>query len=150
MTLTTVGYGDYYPVTLAGRVFSFMICLAGLVFISLGFVSLINLIKLSIKEERAINVIKKLETFWNYKDRSAWLITAFFRLSKYKKSQKNNPNIYKWVRRVLLVDWFEEEKRKFRLIRKEIIDLYNELNFFHYVVHKVIDINHIMKTLLNQ
>lgn len=50
VTMTTVGYGDYVPKTLAGRFFSFIICIWGLFFISLGFVSLINLLKLSIPE----------------------------------------------------------------------------------------------------
>jgi len=50
VTMTTVGYGDYYPATLAGKIFSFLICIWGLFFISIGFVSLINLLKLSMNE----------------------------------------------------------------------------------------------------
>jgi len=58
-----VGYGDLVPVTFVGRIFSFMICIFGLFFISLGFVSLINIIKLSLKEEGAVNDVKKLGYF---------------------------------------------------------------------------------------
>ena len=50
VTMTTVGYGDYYPATIAGKFFSFIICIWGLFFISLGFVTLINILKLSHKE----------------------------------------------------------------------------------------------------
>ena len=50
VTMTTVGYGDYFPATIAGRLFSFIICIWGLVFISLGFVTLVNVLKLSHKE----------------------------------------------------------------------------------------------------
>lgn len=48
--MTTVGYGDYTPETVAGRFFSFIICIWGLFFISMGFASLINLLKLSLNE----------------------------------------------------------------------------------------------------
>lgn len=50
VTMTTVGYGDYTPQTVAGRFFSFIICIWGLFFISMGFASLINLLKLSLSE----------------------------------------------------------------------------------------------------
>lgn len=85
VTMCTVGYGDYYPSTSAGKILSFIICIWGLFFISLGFVSLINLLKLSLKEQDAINIVKKLKIFKNYKSQSALIIVKFFQIIKLKK-----------------------------------------------------------------
>lgn len=57
VTMATVGYGDYVPSTILGRCFAFIICLWGIFYISITFVSLINIIKLSINEQNSFNLI---------------------------------------------------------------------------------------------
>ena len=44
--MTTVGYGDMYPVTIFGRAFGFIVCMWGVLVISLMVVTLSNMLEL--------------------------------------------------------------------------------------------------------
>jgi len=47
LTMTTVGYGDYYPVTVAGRVIGFIVCIWGICSVALMVTSSILFLKLN-------------------------------------------------------------------------------------------------------
>lgn len=61
VTMTTVGYGDRYPMTHIGRLITFMGCLLGSLLVSLMVVSLQNTTKLSVGEQRVYNDLTKSE-----------------------------------------------------------------------------------------
>lgn len=50
VTMTTVGYGDYFPITAPGRLVGFIACLWGALVVSLMVVALTNLFIMDIGE----------------------------------------------------------------------------------------------------
>ena len=61
VTLTTVGYGDYYPKTVPGRFLGFILCIWGIVEISIIVVVLFELLVLNYSESQALYLFNKLE-----------------------------------------------------------------------------------------
>ena len=61
VTMTTVGYGDGFPLTHVGRTITFMGCILGTLMVSLMVVSLNNTSKLSIGELRVFNELIRLD-----------------------------------------------------------------------------------------
>lgn len=57
VTMTTVGYGDYFPVTIAGRIIGFAVCLWGIVSISLFVASTEIMLKFTQSEENSYDVL---------------------------------------------------------------------------------------------
>lgn len=44
LTMTTVGYGDFYPRTIAGRIVAFLVCVWGVYIVSLTVYALNNIL----------------------------------------------------------------------------------------------------------
>ena len=61
VTMTTVGYGDYYPLDFLGRFITFFIALSGNLLVALIIVGFQNKTELSIEEKNALNFIQRLE-----------------------------------------------------------------------------------------
>lgn len=60
MTITTVGYGDYYPQTPLGRFIIFFVAIWGTFIVSIMVVVVSNTLKMEKKEKEASIVIRKL------------------------------------------------------------------------------------------
>eukprot|EP00335_Anophryoides_haemophila_P000126 CAMPEP_0204821168 /NCGR_PEP_ID=MMETSP1018-20131115/4173_1 /ASSEMBLY_ACC=CAM_ASM_000518 /TAXON_ID=46462 /ORGANISM="Anophryoides haemophila, Strain AH6" /LENGTH=62 /DNA_ID=CAMNT_0051921563 /DNA_START=265 /DNA_END=453 /DNA_ORIENTATION=- len=58
--MTTVGYGDYYPVTLLGRITIFIVSIWGVFIVSIMVVTMINTLDLNDLEKKAISVLERL------------------------------------------------------------------------------------------
>ena len=97
----TIGYGDYYPCTYLGKILAFIMCLWGIFFISITFVSLINLIKLSSSEQNAFNLIQKIKNQNQLKDLSVNFIAESFRYYKASKQELDSPGLFSRIRRSL-------------------------------------------------
>ena len=67
VTMTTVGYGDYYPLDFLGRFITFFIALSGNLLVALIIVGFQNKTELSINEKNALNFIQRLEQKDNIK-----------------------------------------------------------------------------------
>lgn len=61
VTMTTVGYGDYYPYSLIGRTLIFVVCIIGTFMTSLMVLSMNNTLETTSLENRAICILDKLE-----------------------------------------------------------------------------------------
>lgn len=60
MTITTVGYGDYFPQTPLGRLIIFLVAIWGTFIVSIMVVVVSNTLKMEKKEKEASIVIRKL------------------------------------------------------------------------------------------
>jgi hypothetical protein len=58
--MTTVGYGDYFPQTVLGRIIIFLVCIWGIFIISLMVIALNNILSLDDPENKSFNLINKL------------------------------------------------------------------------------------------
>lgn len=62
ITLTSVGYGDYYPKSDCGRLIAIIIAFWGIFFLSLLVVALTNTLQLEESEQRAFVLLRKIFT----------------------------------------------------------------------------------------
>ena len=60
ITVTTIGYGDYYPITNLGRLVGIITAFWGVFFVSLFVVALTNTLELEESEVRAFNILRRL------------------------------------------------------------------------------------------
>jgi len=61
LTMTTVGYGDIYPITVGGRIFTIVACIVGVFILSLIIAKLAELIQLNQEEQKAYDIIMGAE-----------------------------------------------------------------------------------------
>ena len=61
ITISTVGYGDYYARTTLGRIVIFFVCIFGVFVVSLMVVTLTNSLMTTSLENKAIIVLQRIE-----------------------------------------------------------------------------------------
>jgi hypothetical protein len=93
VTMTTVGYGDYFPLTNLGRLINILASIFGTILISLMVISLQNSLKFSDNEQRAFESKERLNITQEIERRAGvFFKTSFDFLSaknKYKKALRN-------------------------------------------------------------
>lgn len=90
-TMTTVGYGDYYPVTIPGRVCGCIACLWGVLVVSFMCCSVVNLLMLDTGQQNSLVVLHRLWYKHEIKQVAACVLTSVYRyryMVKYKKGVK--------------------------------------------------------------
>ena len=75
ITMTTVGYGDFFPRTLFGRLIDIILVVWGTFIVSLMVVPLTNTLNMDQSERRALIVHNRLEAKKTLKDAAAFVIT---------------------------------------------------------------------------
>ena len=87
--MTTVGYGDYYPITNLGRLVNIFVSIWGTFLTSLMVVALQNLLVFTDNEDKAFNYGKKQKQKEMFEKHSVKLFKAAFKYNKpiilYKK-----------------------------------------------------------------
>lgn len=81
-----VGYGDFYPVTQIGRAVIALIGFWGIFVISILVVSVSDILEMDMAENKALNLIIRLEQRKNLKKKAAFLLTSVYKYKKMKKS----------------------------------------------------------------
>jgi len=76
ITMTTVGYGDYFPRTLFGRMLDVLIAIWGIFIVSLMVVVLTNTLAMDSFESRALKVLLRLECRKELRSKAAYLLTG--------------------------------------------------------------------------
>lgn len=74
ITMTTVGYGDFYPVTHPGRIVTILVCVWGVMLMSLVVLVLMNLLELAGPEAASRTIMTRLEFKGNMRDVAARVI----------------------------------------------------------------------------
>lgn len=77
--MTTIGYGDYYPRTLSGRIVAFVLCVWGTTMVALMVVSLESYVRYDRKQKQADFMSKKLNMKHEVRDSAASLIGISWR-----------------------------------------------------------------------
>ena len=92
ITLTTVGYGDYYPVTNLGRLIGIITAFWGVFFVSLFVVALTNTLELEESELRAFILLRRLFTRKVLKDNAARMIQSRYIIRNEEMKDKAKQN----------------------------------------------------------
>lgn len=77
--MTTVGYGDYYPITIGGRMIGFIISLWGVCVVSIMVVTISNMLMLHTSEEMALLLLRRLKFKENMRECAALVLTSAMR-----------------------------------------------------------------------
>lgn len=93
--MTTVGYGDFYPGTLPGRLVIFITSIWGVFLVSMMVVALTNTLKMETSESKTYNVIKRLKVRSSLKEESAWVLTSTAKLAHLYKNKKISKDKFK-------------------------------------------------------
>lgn len=88
VTMTTVGYGDFYPKSFISWVIGIICSFYGVYVVSLFVVTQVNFLEMTKSEERAYTLIEKLETKDQLLRKANNVIVAGY---KSKKAKENHP-----------------------------------------------------------
>ena len=78
--MTTVGYGDFTVRTDIGRIIIFMVCIFGILVISMMVVTMAGRVTTNSFEGKAITVLQKLEVREELIERAGFVITVFLKI----------------------------------------------------------------------
>jgi hypothetical protein len=90
ITMTTVGYGEFFPNSYFGMLIAFIIVIGGLVFVGLFVVSLEALLTWRPGEEKAYELLKKLQIKEEITNQAGNIISMYMRISIMKKKNPIN------------------------------------------------------------
>ena len=88
ITLTTVGYGDFYPKSHMGRFIAVLIGFWGVFFVSLFVVALNSIMTLDSAEGKAILLLKRVRYKDNLKSESAGMLISSYRMKLLRRNKK--------------------------------------------------------------
>ena len=93
--MTTVGYGDGYPLTQMGRFITFFLCIAGTMTVSLMAVMLDSSTSLNIVETRVFNELERLKVQKNMRKQASAFIYFILKTNQISKkvSEEENPDL---------------------------------------------------------
>lgn len=90
VTMTTVGYGDYFPRTIPGRFIIFLVCIIGIFVVSSIVVTITNFLNLDSMESKVLNVIMRLQKRIEIKNEAAYILTLMGKIHFVNKNNELN------------------------------------------------------------
>ncbi|KRX03768.1 hypothetical protein PPERSA_04276 [Pseudocohnilembus persalinus] len=131
ITITSVGYGDYFPKTIFGRLLDIIIAIWGLFIVSMMVVVLTNTLEMDSSEKRALNVIQRLETRKDLREKAAKLLTGIATYNFLERKRKKNGTLQltvKYLRnKAINIKKYTDE---FRTVNRKMKNLYDKDNLY--------------------
>ncbi|OMJ70122.1 hypothetical protein SteCoe_31976 [Stentor coeruleus] len=93
LTMTTVGYGDYYPSTLPGRIVGLIICIWGVLVVSIMVLTVTNMLKLSSDEIKALSLYRRLNFREELRDAAGKLLFSAFQYKKISRDFEDDDKV---------------------------------------------------------
>jgi potassium intermediate/small conductance calcium-activated channel subfamily N protein 2 len=79
ITMTTVGYGDMYPTSIPGRFCGFILCIWGVLVVSMMVVAVNNTVELALGEDKAFMILRRLRFREELRNSAAFVLTTALR-----------------------------------------------------------------------
>ena len=106
ITMTTVGYGDFYPKSNIGRLVGIIIAFWGVLFVSLFVVTLTNLLDFEGGEEKSYYLLQRLKQKDKLKVEAVNLLSSAYKkkltLKKYPNNKRKQINALKDFRKYMI------------------------------------------------
>ena len=90
-----LGYGDYYPTTLLGRIIAFVTCIWGIILEGILIKAILKYLKMNIKEETSYNEVEQYLEECNFKKTALKLIYQVYNTHKVLENLKSESNMKK-------------------------------------------------------
>lgn len=87
ITMTTVGYGDFYPTTTFGRYVGILCAFVGMFLTSLAVIALFEILEFTPSEEISYRLIDTLRKKQKLMKRAVMMMTTSFKANKYKNNR---------------------------------------------------------------
>jgi potassium intermediate/small conductance calcium-activated channel subfamily N protein 2 len=140
VTMSTVGYGDFFPKTHFGRFVGVLICLWGVVVVSIFVVTVTNMLTFDPTEEKTYSLLQRLSYKAKLKKQATYVLAAAYKgRSILKKNSKNSGAYISSIRdfRKYILDFqktartvrsFYEGDTDIEILGKSVEGLYDEIS----------------------
>lgn len=142
ITMTTVGFGDYYPSSGIGRVIGFFSCISGVFLISMLVVTIASSFNLSSFEENMYDIIKKVELETETFKKAKILLETYVKSIKNLKNDEKSKDQFKYN--------FLKSYNDFKKVRQDLNAFNPELNKVDYTLKSLDILDKRIKRLDNQ
>jgi len=119
LTMTSVGYGDYYPVTDEGRFIGTISAILGFMLLSLMFVTLNNLLEFEISERKAFTFLYRLGEKQKLRKAAARVISLAYYSRRIRRIYTEDSRVYKEA-----FNQFRKRMFEFKILSRRIRGLY--------------------------
>ncbi|KAL4474749.1 hypothetical protein ABPG74_001445 [Tetrahymena malaccensis] len=123
VTMTTVGYGDYFARTHLGRFIIFFVCIWGVFIVSMMVITLSNTLNITTLEKKAIAVLQRLHLKGQMKHHAAHILTLLAKIGLANRKGKFEGQFKKQtqIRLRKALNEFKIAQRQYRSIGDENI-----------------------------
>ena len=158
VTITTVGFGDYYAVTIPGRVIAFVVCLWGVIIVSIMVCFVASILGFDPGETRALDILQRLAFRAKMRSVAAFVLTAGLRycliakhhpeklpdyvllLGKFRKYVNDFETLRVSQRKIMKLDtWQDKMERKVKKLARENSVLQSEILSMRSIVEDLRD-----------
>lgn len=141
-TMTTVGYGDYFPVTVPGRICGCIACIWGVLVISFMCCSLVNLLMLDTGERNSLLILHRLWYKHEMRQIAAFVLTSVYKYRILIKQERTTTDLELSVQLGKVRTYIVE----FQKCRDKQRTLYNYDSHHEIIEYKLDDILYLKKS----
>ena len=95
VTMTTVGYGDYFPKSIPGRVIVFIVCIIGITLVSLIVFLLTGFLEMTEAETKVMNIVIRMQKREGVKLEAAFVLSSVAKLAMVTRKMKKETDLRK-------------------------------------------------------